>query len=85
LELAEYNLNNAKIAYEKAKLSYEIAKQNLSYAYIHSPIDGVVLDVSIEEGQTVAANYSAPTMFTIANDLTKMQVEASVDEAISDK
>jgi HlyD family secretion protein len=81
LELAEYNYNNAKNAYDKARLSYEIAKQNLSYAYIHSPIDGVVLDVSIEEGQTVAANYSAPTMFTIANDLTKMQVEASVDEA----
>ena len=81
LELAEYNYNNAEIAYEKAKLSYEIAKQNLSYAYIHSPIDGVILDVSIEEGQTVAANLSAPTMFTIANDLTRMQVEASVDEA----
>jgi HlyD family secretion protein len=81
LELAEYNYNNAKNAYDRAKLSYEIAKQNLSYTSIHSPIDGVVLDVSIEEGQTVAANYSAPTMFTIANDLTKMQVEASVDEA----
>ena len=81
LELAEYNYNNAKIACEKTSLMYDIAKQDLSYAYIHSPIDGVVLDVSIEEGQTVAANYSAPTLFTIANDLTKMQVEASVDEA----
>ena len=81
MELAEYNFDNAKTSYEKAKLAYDVAKQNLSYAYIYSPIDGVVLDVSIKEGQTVAASLSAPTMFTIANDLTKMRVEADVDEA----
>lgn len=81
MELAEYNFDNAKTSYEKAKLAYDVAKQNLSYAYIYSPIDGVVLDVSIKEGQTVAASLSAPTMFTIANDLTKMRVEAEVDEA----
>jgi HlyD family secretion protein len=81
LETAEYNLDNAKTAYQKAKLEYEIAKQNLDYTIIRSPIDGVVLSVDIEEGQTVAASLSAPTMFTIANDLTRMQVEADVDEA----
>lgn len=81
MELAEYNYDNAKTSYEKAKLAYDIAKQNLSYAYIYSPIDGVVLNVNIKEGQTVAASLSAPTMFTIANDLTKMRVEANVDEA----
>jgi HlyD family secretion protein len=81
LELAEYNLDNAKTAYQKAKLEYDIAKQNLDYTIISSPIDGVVLSVDIEEGQTVAASLSAPTMFTIANDLTRMQVEADVDEA----
>jgi HlyD family secretion protein len=81
METAEYNFDNAKTSYEKAKLAYDVAKQNLSYAYIYSPIDGVVLVVSIKEGQTVAASLSAPTMFTIANDLTKMRVEAEVDEA----
>jgi HlyD family secretion protein len=81
LELAEYNLDNAKTAYQKAKLEYDIAKQNLDYTIISSPIDGVVLSVDIEEGQTVAASLSAPTMFTIAKDLTRMQVEADVDEA----
>jgi HlyD family secretion protein len=80
-ETAKYNLDNAKTTYQKAKLAYEIAQQNLSYSTIHSPIDGVVLSIDIEEGQTVAASLSAPTMFTIAKDLTRMQVEANVDEA----
>jgi len=81
LETAKYNLDNAKTTYQKAKLAYEIAQQNLGYSTIHSPIDGVVLSIDIEEGQTVAASLSAPTMFTIAKDLTRMQVEANVDEA----
>lgn len=81
LELAKYTLDNAKNSFEKAQLAYEMAKQNLSYAFIYSPIDGVILNVAIEEGQTVAANFSAPTIFTIANDLTRMQVEANIDEA----
>ena len=54
---------------------------DLSYAEIYSPIDGVVLDRAVEVGQTVAASFSTPTLFTLANDLTKMQVEAAVDEA----
>jgi HlyD family secretion protein len=81
LELSKYNYDNATNSYEKAKLTYEMAKQNLSYAFIYSPIDGVILNVAIKEGQTVAASFSTPTIFTIANDLTRMQVEANVDEA----
>lgn len=57
------------------------AKTNLSYATITSPIDGVVLSKSVEEGQTVAASFSTPELFTIAKDLTNMQVVADVDEA----
>ena len=53
----------------------------MAYAEIYSPIDGIVLDRAVEVGQTVAASFSTPTLFTLANDLTKMQVEADVDEA----
>mgnify|MGYP000913849844 FL=1 len=54
---------------------------NLEYASIFSPIDGVVLNRAVDEGQTVAASFNTPTLFTIANDLTRMQVQANVDEA----
>lgn len=64
-----------------AKSDLQRAQVNLSYAKIYSPIDGVVLSKSVEQGQTVASSFSTPTLFTIANDLTKMQVEADVDEA----
>ena len=56
-------------------------KRNLGYATITSPIDGVVISRAVEEGQTVAAGFETPTLFTIANDLTQMQVVADVDEA----
>lgn len=71
---AETSLQNAKSNLDKAKV-------NLGYAEIYSPIDGVVLSREVEVGQTVAASYSTPTLFTIANDLTQMKVEADVDEA----
>lgn len=77
----EYKYNNAKCSLTQAKASLDKAKTNLSYADIYSPVDGVVLSKSIEEGQTVAASFSTPTLFTIAQDLTKMQVEADIDEA----
>ena len=54
---------------------------NLGYARIYSPIDGVVISRAVDEGQTVASSFSTPTLFTIANDLRKMQVVADVDEA----
>ena len=57
------------------------AERNLSYATITSPIDGVVTSRDVEEGQTVASGFETPTLFTIAADLTKMQVVADVDEA----
>lgn len=80
-EQALYQLNNAKAALQQRNSELKRAKTNLSYASIYSPIDGVVLSRAVDEGQTVAASLNTPTLFTIAQDLTKMQVEASVDEA----
>ncbi|MDL2283522.1 efflux RND transporter periplasmic adaptor subunit, partial [Odoribacter sp. OttesenSCG-928-G04] len=74
-------LTQAQTSLENAKANLHQAEVNLSYAYIYSPIDGVVLDRSVNMGQTVAASFNTPTLFTIAEDLTKMQVEADVDEA----
>lgn len=57
------------------------ARTNLNYSTIRSPVDGVVISRAIDVGQTVAASFQTPTLFTIAQDLTKMQIEVSVDEA----
>ncbi|MCR5377359.1 MAG: efflux RND transporter periplasmic adaptor subunit [Fibrobacter sp.] len=81
LETAEYNLNSAKLAVDRSKNEVSQAKLNLSYATIKSPIDGVVLERSVDVGQTVAASMSAPTLFIIAKDLSQMKVMADVDEA----
>lgn len=78
---AQYNLNNSKSAVVQRLSDLQKARTNLSYANIYSPIDGVVLSRAIDEGQTVAASFSTPTLFTIAKDLKQMQVEADVDEA----
>jgi len=79
---------NAQLSYKKAKENVATAKEtvqkaqtNLGYATITSPIDGVVIERSVEEGQTVAASYSTPELFTIAKDLKNMRVIADVDEA----
>lgn len=80
-ELAEYNYRMAESAYNSSKAALDKAERNLGYATITSPIDGVVIDRAVEEGQTVAAGFETPTLFTIAADLTKMQVVADVDEA----
>lgn len=79
---------NAQLTYKQAceqvatcKEEVQRAQTNLGYATITSPIDGVVLSKSVEEGQTVAASFSTPELFTIAQDLTNMQVVADVDEA----
>lgn len=86
--ISETDYETAKYSYEKARSLYkqnasnlDKTKTNLGYATIYSPIDGVVLSREVEEGQTVAASFSTPTMFVIARDLTKMQVVANVDEA----
>ncbi|WP_319501748.1 efflux RND transporter periplasmic adaptor subunit [uncultured Draconibacterium sp.] len=76
-----YNLNRAKASYNNAMAQHKRNQINLDYALIYSPIDGVVLNKEVEEGQTVAASFNTPTLFTIANDLTQMQVEADIDEA----
>lgn len=81
LETAEYEMNSAKLSWETRKSEVEQAKLNLNYCIIKSPIDGVVLSRSVEVGQTVAASMSAPTLFILARDLSKMRVMASVDEA----
>jgi HlyD family secretion protein len=78
---ALYNFENAKASLANAKSALDRAKVNLEYATITSPIDGVVLNRAIGEGQTVAASFSTPTLFTIVNDLTQMEVQTSVDEA----
>jgi HlyD family secretion protein len=76
-----YNLNKARANYNSALAQHKRNKINLDYAKIYSPIDGIVLNRAVEEGQTVAASFNTPTLFTIANDLTQMRVEADVDEA----
>lgn len=78
---ATYTLNNAKAQVENAKAQLASSEKNLSYTDIYSPMDGVVLTRSISVGQTVAASFNTPTFFTIAKDITKMQVQANVDEA----
>jgi HlyD family secretion protein len=80
-EEAVNRLAQAETSLANAKANLHQAQVNLSYAEIYSPIDGVILDRSVEQGQTVAASFNTPTLFTIANDLKKMQVEADVDEA----
>lgn len=80
-ETATYNYEKAKAAYEQSQASMVKVRRNLEYATITSPIDGVVINKVVEEGQTVAAGFETPTLFTIAADLTKMQVIADVDEA----
>jgi HlyD family secretion protein len=69
----------AQIAQAKASLDY--AKQNLAYTKILSPVDGVVISRNIDVGQTVAASFQTPTLFTIAQDLTKMQIDTNVAES----
>ena len=80
-EQTVYNYEKAKSSFESSKADLDKAQRNLSYTTITSPIDGVVINRAVEEGQTVAAGFSTPTLFTIAADLTQMQVVADVDEA----
>ena len=80
-EQALYNYQKAKSSYDSSKASLAKAERNLAYATITSPIDGVVISRDVEAGQTVASGFETPTLFTIAADLTKMQVVADVDEA----
>lgn len=80
-EQSVYNYEKAKSSFESSKADLAKAQRNLSYTNITSPIDGVVISRDVEEGQTVASGFETPTLFTIAADLTQMQVVADVDEA----
>jgi len=87
-DVAETALQSAKAVVKAAEGSVAQtrgalmqAKTNLRYSIIRSPVDGVVISRTIDIGQTVAASFQTPTLFTIAKDLTKMQIEVSVDEA----
>lgn len=86
--VSDDEFETARLAYLKSQQTYLVQQQavakaqtNLGYATITSPIDGVIISKSVEEGQTVAASFSTPTLFTIARDLTDMRVIAKVDEA----
>ena len=82
------SLEEAEVAYKEAsanvlsaKADYNISKKNFEYATITSPVSGTVISKEIEQGQTVAASFSTPTLFEVAEDLSKMQIEASISEA----
>lgn len=81
LDEAETQLITYTENYNIAKSQYEKAKTQLNYAYINSPVSGTVITRDVDEGQTVASSFSAPVLFTIAEDLTKMQIETSISEA----
>lgn len=81
MEEAEISLATAEANLLSAQASYNKAQQNIDYAKIVSPVSGTVISKEVEQGQTVAASFSTPTLFTIAEDLRLMQIEASVSEA----
>jgi len=78
---AKTDLQRAEASVDQAKSQLESSKLDLSYAIIRSPIDGIVISRNMNVGQTVQASFTAPKIFEIANDLSKMQVECDVDEA----
>ena len=80
-EVAYLDYRKALETYNTTKESVKKAETNIGYATITSPIDGIVLSKEVEEGQTVAASFETPTLFTIAKDLTDMRVIADIDEA----
>ena len=81
LAQAEAQVKQSQAQVRQAEASLKLAEVNLSHTTITSPIDGVVVSRNVDVGQTVAASLSAPTLFTIANDLTQMQVIANIDQA----
>jgi HlyD family secretion protein len=78
---AEYDVRTAEAAYESSRISLDRARRNLGYATIYAPISGKVVERNVDPGQTVAASLSTPQLFLIANDLSEMQILASVDES----
>jgi HlyD family secretion protein len=81
VQQAQAQVQQAEAQVQQAQAALTLAEVNLSHTTITSPIDGIVVSRDVNVGQTVAASLSAPTLFTIANDLTKMQVIANIDQA----
>src|SRR5579862_332177 len=80
-ETAQYNYSSAEANVQSVQAQLDAANKNLQYSDIYSPVDGVVMTRNVSMGQTVAASFSTPTLFVIAKDITKMQVQGAVDEA----
>ena len=81
VESAASQVESSKAQVEQAKASLKVSETNLRYATIRSPVNGIVISRNVDVGQTVAASLQAPTLFTIAKDLTQMQVDTNVSEA----
>ncbi|MEQ8405478.1 MAG: efflux RND transporter periplasmic adaptor subunit [Oceanicaulis sp.] len=81
LAVANANLRNARAGLQQREANMESARVDLERTNIRAPIDGVVIDRQIDEGQTVAASFNAPVLFLLAQDLTRVQIEAQIDEA----
>ena len=80
-ETSQANLQIAEAQVKQARAQLDTAKVNLDYTTIHSPVNGIVISRNVDVGQTVAASFQAPVLFTIAKDLTKMQVDTNVSES----
>ena len=80
-ETAKAQVSASKAQVAQAEATLKIAETNLRYTRILSPVDGIVVSRNVDVGQTVAASFQTPTLFTIAQDLTKMQIDTNVDEA----
>ncbi len=81
LDTAETNFDSARAQLEQAKAALRVSETNLRYTRILSPVDGIVISRNVDIGQTVAASFQTPTLFTIAQDLTKMQINTSIAES----
>jgi len=81
LESAKSQVESSKAQVEQARASLKVSETNFRYTTIRSPVNGIVISRNVDVGQTVAASLSAPTLFTIAKDLTQMQVDTNVSEA----
>ncbi len=81
LDTAETNFESAKASLAQVKAALTVAETNLRYTRILSPVDGIVISRNVDIGQTVAASFQTPTLFTIAQDLTKMQIDTNVAES----
>lgn len=81
LDIKDTALKTARASFQTAQAALDRAKANLGYCTITAPVDGVVVGRSVDVGQTVAASFNTPNLFTIAQDLSKMKLEVSIDEA----